>query len=169
MATRKKSAKPARDSTSARSSGADTGKLQAILEAFTASGLSELEYEDRDVIVKLSRHPRAAVSVAPTPVLTGIRAAEASVEVAAKAVTESESHFVKSPFVGTFYRSPSAEAPPFADVGQRVSKGQTLCIIEAMKLMNEIPSDVDGRVLEVLVDNGQPVQFGDALFKIAKT
>jgi len=73
---------------------------------------------------------------------------------------------VSSPFVGTFYRSPSPDAPPFVDVGQRVKKGQTICIIEAMKLMNEIESDVDGVVAEIMVPNASAVEFGEALFRI---
>jgi acetyl-CoA carboxylase biotin carboxyl carrier protein len=73
---------------------------------------------------------------------------------------------VSSPFVGTFYRSPSPDAPPFVDVGQRVKKGQTICIIEAMKLMNEIESDFDGVVAEIMVPNATPVEFGEALFRI---
>jgi acetyl-CoA carboxylase biotin carboxyl carrier protein len=73
---------------------------------------------------------------------------------------------VSSPFVGTFYRSPSPDAPPFVDVGQRVKKGQTICIIEAMKLMNEIESDVDGVVAEIMVPNATPVEFGEGLFRI---
>jgi acetyl-CoA carboxylase biotin carboxyl carrier protein len=74
---------------------------------------------------------------------------------------------VTSPFVGTFYRSPSPDQAPFADVGTMVKKGQALCIIEAMKLMNEIESEVSGKVVEILVQNGQPVEFGQALFRIA--
>jgi len=73
---------------------------------------------------------------------------------------------VSSPFVGTFYRSPSPDAPPFAEVGQKVKKGQTLCIIEAMKLMNEIECEVDGTVAEILVANGTAVEFGEELFRI---
>ena len=73
---------------------------------------------------------------------------------------------VSSPFVGTFYRSPSPDAPPFVDIGHKVKKGQTLCIIEAMKLMNEIESEVDGTVAEILVPNATAVEFGEALFRI---
>ena len=73
---------------------------------------------------------------------------------------------VSSPFVGTFYRAPSPDAPPFADVGQKVKKGQTLCIIEAMKLMNEIECEIEGAVVQILVENGQAVEYGEPLFKI---
>ena len=73
---------------------------------------------------------------------------------------------VTSPFVGTFYRAPSPESPPFVDVGAKVKKGQTLCIVEAMKLMNEIEAEADGTVAEILVQNATPVEFGEALFRI---
>ena len=75
-------------------------------------------------------------------------------------------HYVTSPFVGTFYRTPAPEKPPFVELGALVRKGQTLCIVEAMKLMNEIDADVEGKVVEVFVDSGQPVEFGQALFRI---
>lgn len=75
-------------------------------------------------------------------------------------------HFITSPFVGTFYRTPAPEKPPFVELGTLVRKGQTICIVEAMKLMNEIEADVDGKVVEILVESGQPVEFGQALFRI---
>ena len=74
--------------------------------------------------------------------------------------------YITSPFVGTFYRSPGPDAAPFVDVGTRVKKGQVLCIVEAMKLMNEIESEIEGAVVQVLVENGQPVEYGEPLFKI---
>lgn len=79
---------------------------------------------------------------------------------------ENRYHVIKSPLVGTFYRAPSPGAPPFVEVGDRVSKGQVLCIIEALKVMNEIESDVDGKVVKILVENGQPVEYGQELFYI---
>lgn len=79
---------------------------------------------------------------------------------------ESEYHVIKSPLVGTFYRAPSPGAPAFVEVGDKVSKGQVLCIIEALKVMNEIESDVDGKVVKILVENGQPVEYGQELFYI---
>jgi acetyl-CoA carboxylase biotin carboxyl carrier protein len=77
--------------------------------------------------------------------------------------------YITSPFVGTFYRSPSPDSAPFVDVGTRIKKGQILCIVEAMKLMNEIPSEVDGVIEQILVENGQPVEYGEPLFKIKTT
>jgi len=94
-------------------------------------------------------------------------AAPAAREAAAAApAAEKAGHVVTSPFVGTFYRTPAPDQPAFVDVGTVVKKGQVLCIIEAMKLMNEIESDVSGRVVEIIAQNGQPVEFGQALFRI---
>jgi len=149
--------------------------MRAIVEVFDRSDMAELEYEDKDISLKLARYPtpsrfvgeplpaRPALATAPSP------AAASGPAPAPPQVSErpADTHILKSPFVGTFYRAPSPEAPNFTDVGQRVSTGQTVCIIEAMKLMNEIPADVDGRIVAVRVDNGEPVQFGDPLFEIS--
>jgi acetyl-CoA carboxylase biotin carboxyl carrier protein len=157
---------------------AETRRLQTIVDVFARSDLAELEYEDKDICLKLSRYPQASAAMPATaqPSLTALPpAAPAGPTPAGPAPASepapapgpsAEAHLLKSPFVGTFYRAPSPEAPSFTEVGQRVSKGQTVCIIEAMKLMNEIPSDVDGRIASVLVENGEPVQFGDPLFEI---
>ena len=145
-------------------------KLVAILEG---SSLSSLEYEDTDIAVKLSRGhvgngqagpPMIAPMIAPpSPPPREASAGKAKGQ-------EEENVFVrKSPFVGTFYRSPSPDQPSFTEVGQQVVKGQTLCIVEAMKLMNEIESEVAGTVVAILVENGQAVQYHDPLFKIAVT
>lgn len=139
-------------------------KLKAIVRILENSTLASLEYEDEDIEVSLSRYPDEAI-VAPA------RPASAPAPVATPAspapVVDDGEHVIKSPFVGTFYRSPSPEDPPFVEVGSRVKPEQALCIVEAMKLMNHIESDVKGVVREVLVDNGQPVEFGQPLFKIS--
>jgi acetyl-CoA carboxylase biotin carboxyl carrier protein len=83
-------------------------------------------------------------------------------------VPRDDGQFVTSPFVGTFYRSPSPDAPPFVEAGMSVREGQTLCIVEAMKLMNEIEADVSGVIAEILVENGKPVEFGQKLFRIKR-
>jgi acetyl-CoA carboxylase biotin carboxyl carrier protein len=101
---------------------------------------------------------------APAPHLV-LPAAEAAPEVGAP-VPESHLTDVKSPMVGTFYRAPAPEAPPYVEVGSAVKKGQTLCILEAMKLMNELESEVDGVVREILVENADPVEYGQLLFRI---
>jgi acetyl-CoA carboxylase biotin carboxyl carrier protein len=106
-----------------------------------------------------------AAPVAPT--LAPVPAPSAAASAAkADAKNDKPGTLVNSPFVGTFYRAPSPDSPPFVDVGQKVKKGQTLCIVEAMKLMNEIECEVDGVVAEILVQNATPVEFGEPLFRI---
>ncbi len=139
-------------------------KLKAIVRILEDSTLASLEYEDEDIEVRLSRYPDGqvtapAVSVdAPAVVPTAPPAPSAATD---------DGHVIKSPFVGTFYRSPSPDADPFVEVGTAVEPEQALCIIEAMKLMNHIESDVRGVVCEVLAENGKPVEFGQPLFKIS--
>ena len=138
-----------------------------------ASGLTEMEIETKDFRVYLSKaKPQATTQfIAPptaAPALTP--AAGPKVEPAEKPVSEpaeevpSGLHAIRSPIVGTFYRAPAPGAEPFTDVGKKVRKGQTLCIVEAMKVMNEIESDVDGEVVKILVENAQPVEYGQILF-----
>jgi acetyl-CoA carboxylase biotin carboxyl carrier protein len=114
--------------------------------------------------------PVAPVHAVPhaTPIAAAVPAPPAPAAAAPKAdkAADKPGTLVNSPFVGTFYRSPSPDSPPFTDVGQKVKKGQTLCIVEAMKLMNEIESEVDGVVAEILVQNATPVEFGEPLFRI---
>jgi acetyl-CoA carboxylase biotin carboxyl carrier protein len=107
--------------------------------------------------------PVAAPAPAPAP--AAAPAAPAAAPAAAKAA-DKPGHVVTAPLVGTFYRAPSPDSPPFVEVGTTVKKGQTLCIVEAMKLMNEIEADVAGRVAEIFVQNAQPVEFGQPLFRI---
>jgi len=138
-----------------------------------ASGLTEMEIETKDFRVYLSKaKPQATTQfIAPptaAPALTP--AAGPKVEPAEKPVSEPAEevppglHAIRSPIVGTFYRAPAPGAEPFTDVGKKVRKGQTLCIVEAMKVMNEIESDVDGEVVKILVENAQPVEYGQILF-----
>jgi acetyl-CoA carboxylase biotin carboxyl carrier protein len=133
--------------------------------------LEEIEFEP-DGRIRISRRAQLPVpALGPVP---GASAAPALAVVPAPpapptaASAAPDALFVTSPFVGTFYRSPSPEAPVFIDVGQEVRKGQVVCIIEAMKLMNEIESEVDGKVSDVLVKNGEHVEYGQPLFRIAK-
>jgi acetyl-CoA carboxylase biotin carboxyl carrier protein len=116
-----------------------------------------------------------APSVSPAPVMAAAPVATAAPAVSAPApaapapaapAAQKPGHLVTSPFVGTFYRTPAPDQPAFVEVGTVVKKGQVLCIIEAMKLMNEIEADAAGKVAEILVENGQPVEFGQALFRI---
>jgi acetyl-CoA carboxylase biotin carboxyl carrier protein len=141
-------------------------RLRAVVAILEGSSLATLEYEDALVAIRLSRAPAAPAVAAPA--LAPAVAAPVVVPAPVAAPAESSAvHLVRSPFVGTFYRSPSPEAPSYIEVGQDVARGQTLCIVEAMKLMNEIEAEVGGRVVEVLAENGKAVQYGDALFKIA--
>ena len=139
--------------------------LKSLLETLEEGGVSEFEYEDEKVRVKvaLARGQVPVVTAVATPVTTSA-ASPRSAEVADPNIV-----YVTSPFVGTFYKSPAPEADPFVAVNGSVKKGQTLCIIEAMKLMNEIEAEFSGTVLEVLVESGKSVEFGQKLFKIKKS
>jgi acetyl-CoA carboxylase biotin carboxyl carrier protein len=158
---------------------------EAAAEAFTIEDVKKLValVEKTDVsLVSWSRGiekvviRRGAVVAAPAPfsmhhapVAAPVPAAPAAAQAASKAeakVAEAPGTLVSSPFVGTFYRAPSPDSPPFTDVGQKVKKGQVLCIVEAMKLMNEIECEVDGTVAEIYVQNGTPVEFSEKLFRI---
>ena len=143
-------------------------QLQSLLKTLEEGGATEFEYEDDKVRLKVGmargQAPVVVSSAAPAFAAAAAPAAAARVEAADPNVV-----FVTSPFVGTFYRAPSPEADPFVAVNGAVKKGQTLCIIEAMKLMNEIEAEFAGTVLEVLVDSGKSVEFGQKLFKIKKS
>jgi len=141
--------------------------LKSLLETLEEGGVSEFEYEDEKVRVKVA-FPRGQAAVAST---TFSAAPAATVAAAAPAVPAADPNvvFVTSPFVAPFYKSPSPEAEPFVSINGSVKKGQTLCIIEAMKLMNEIEAEFAGTVLEVLVESGKSVEFGQKLFKIRKS
>jgi len=140
-------------------------QLQSLLKTLDEGGASEFEYEDDKIRLKV------AMARGQAPVITGVSAAPAPAAAAAPRVEAADPSvvFVTSPFVGTFYKAPSPEADPFVAVNGPVKKGQTLCIIEAMKLMNEIEAEFAGTVLEVLVDSGKSVEFGQKLFKIKKS
>jgi len=142
----------------------DLEELKALISTLDEAGVREFEYEDEAHRVRLSFSGGVPVMAAPAMVAAAAAVAAAP----AAAVSDADVAFITSPFVGTFYRAASPGAPAFTDVGQTVSQGQTLCIVEAMKLMNEIESDLSGTVLEVLVDNGTSVEFGQKLFKIKK-
>lgn len=151
----------------------DLRKLKTLIDLVQASGVSELEITEEGEKVRIVNKP---VSVASQPAVVEVpqpvyRPAEPAAAPAAaptpapKAAAPSGTQ-VTSPMVGTFYRAPSPGADPFVQVGSQVKKGDTLCIIEAMKLLNEIEAEVSGTVKEILVDNAQPVEFGQALFVI---
>jgi acetyl-CoA carboxylase biotin carboxyl carrier protein len=149
----------------------DLRKLKTLIELVESSGIAELEISEGEERVRITRaganvaamqHVYAAPQPAPSISQT---APVAAAPVAAEPVAV-EGHVIKSPMVGTFYRSASPGAKPFVDVGQGVNEGETLCIIEAMKLLNEIETDKTGTIKAILVENGQPVEFGQPLFII---
>jgi acetyl-CoA carboxylase biotin carboxyl carrier protein len=139
--------------------------LEALLKTLETSGVSEFEYEDEKVRLRLGFSRGGAVSA---PQVVSLAQGEPS-PAATPAAPATDIVTVTSPFVGTFYRAPSPGADDFVQVGQTVRKGQPLCIVEAMKLMNEIESDVSGTILECLVENGKSVEYGQKLFLIKKS
>ena len=147
----------------------DLRKLKKLIDLVQESGIAELEITEGEEKVKIVKGG-AVVNMMPVPAAAVAAPAEAraapSAAPAAEADAGQEGHVVKAPMVGTFYRSPSPDAKAFVEVGQMVKEGDTICIIEAMKLMNEINSDVDGEVVKVYVDNAQPVQYGERLFAL---
>ncbi len=133
------------------------GKVEALCELLHRQRLGELEYEDADLKIRLWLGSSSA----------GFGATAATEPAASAQTAASGSNlYVTSPFVGTFYRAPNPEAKPFVEVGDRVTKGQVLCIVEAMKLMNEIESELDGTIAQILIENGKSVEYGEPLFKI---
>ena len=140
-------------------------QLESLLKTLEDKKVGEFEYEDEKVRLRIALGRPPVVSVAPTAV-----PAAAPVAASAPAVIADDPSisYVTSPFVGTFYRAPSPEANNFTEVGASVKRGQTLCIIEAMKLMNEIECETAGTVVEILVENGKSVEFGQKLFKLKK-
>jgi acetyl-CoA carboxylase biotin carboxyl carrier protein len=148
----------------------DLRKLKTLIELVESSGIGELEIQEGEERVRITRAvPHGAAPVAPNTVYAAAAPAAAPAPApaeAAPAPVESEGHFVKSPMVGTFYRAASPGSKPFVEVGDTVQVGDTLCIIEAMKLMNEIEADKAGVVKQVLAENGQPVEYGQPLVVI---
>jgi acetyl-CoA carboxylase biotin carboxyl carrier protein len=149
----------------------DLRKLKKLIDLVQESGIAELEITEGEEKVKIVKGgavvamaaPVTAPAVAAEPRTAPALAAPA----AAEAEAGQEGHVVKAPMVGTFYRSPSPDAKAFVEVGQAVKEGDTICIIEAMKLMNEIEADASGSVKAILVENGQPVEYGQPLFILA--
>jgi len=149
----------------------DLRKLKKLIDLVQESGIAELEITEGEEKVRISRAGSAvqtAVMATPqaTNMLTAAPAAAAALAAAPEVPAEPEGHVVKSPMVGTFYRSSAPGAKPFVEIGQTVNAGDTLCIIEAMKLLNEIEADQGGVIKTVLVENGQPVEYGQPLFLI---
>lgn len=147
----------------------DIRKIKKLIELLDESGVAEIEIKEGEESVRISRQQNVVAAApqqlyAPAPVAAAPVAAPAVEEPAVEA--EISGHKITSPMVGTFYRSASPGAKVFTDVGQTVSEGDTLCIIEAMKILNQIEADKSGTVKAILVENGQPVEFGQPLFII---
>ena len=145
----------------------DLRKLKKLIDLVQESGIAELEITEGEERVRIARGGVVVATPAAAPVAAPVAAAAALPVPAAPAAPAPEGHVVKSPMVGTFYRSPSPDAKAFVEPGQSIKQGETICIIEAMKLMNEIESDATGVVKAILVENGQPVEYGQPLFIIA--
>jgi len=153
----------------------DLRKLKKLIDLVQESGIAELEITEGEERVRIARGgavsvtPHAAGAAPATAVPPGTAAAPLPATPAAAAAAAEgapEGHVVKSPMVGTFYRAPSPDAKPFVEVGGTVKAGETICVLEAMKLMNEIEADASGVIKAILVENGQPVEYGQALFII---
>ncbi len=164
---------PAKPSEAAAFSIEDVKKLVSLVEKTDVTHIAWTRGGEKVVI----RRGAVVAAVAPAPVYHAAQvaapvvaaaapAAPAAAAPKAEAKADAPGTYVSSPFVGTFYRAPSPDSPAFTDVGQKVKKGQVLCIVEAMKLMNEIECEVDGTVAEILVQNATPVEFGEKLFRI---
>lgn len=153
----------------------DLKEIRQLIKMVESSGISELEIEEKDKKVKISKNssgqpvvqqmlpsaPQMAVSAATPP-------AQAESSSTPQSKRPDNVLEVKSPMVGTFYRSASPDSDPYVDIGKAVKTGDVLCIVEAMKLMNEIESEISGKIVEILVDNAQPVEFNQVLFLIEK-
>ena len=148
----------------------DLRKIKTLIELVENSGIAELEISEGEERVRISRSSSVQPVYASAPQPQFVQSAAAPAAAAPAAAPEApaapEGHIVKSPMVGSFYRSASPGSKPFVDVGQSVSAGDTLCIIEAMKLLNEIEADQSGVIKAILVENGQAVEFGQPLFII---
>ena len=151
----------------------DLRKLKKLIDLVEESGIAEIEVTEGEEKVRITRSLAAsqpvyaaAPAVAAAPAPAAVAAAPVAAEGAPAAPARDLSKAQTSPMVGTFYRAPGPNAPVFVEVGQSVNAGDTLCIIEAMKLMNEIEAERSGVVKEILVENGQPVEFGEPLFII---
>ena len=150
----------------------DLRKLKKLIDLVQESGIAELEITEGEEKVRILKGGGAPAAATPAgPPDTALERESPKAPTPAPTAQEPEAapegQLVKAPMVGTFYRSPSPDAKPFVEVGQAVKKGDTVCIIEAMKLMNEIETDVSGVVKAILVENGQPVEYGQPLFVIA--
>ena len=154
----------------------DLRKLKTLIDLVEASDISELELTEGEEKVKISRQNNKAQSLAPVnyvqqpiqpPVNQQTQAQTEEPLGKVDTTTIDNKDVITSPMVGTFYRAASPDSAPFIDIGSTVKKGETLCIVEAMKILNEIESDKEGTISKILIENGQPIEFGQPLFEIS--
>lgn len=154
--------------------GMDIKQIQDLIKFVSKSGVNEVSIEEKDfkITIKTAQEPTYVTATVPAPAPTvaatpATLAAPAVPAAASPAVTDESKYItIKSPMIGTFYRSSSPDKPSFVNVGDEIAEGQVLCIIEAMKLFNEIESEVSGKIVKVLVDNSQPVEYDQPLFLV---
>jgi acetyl-CoA carboxylase biotin carboxyl carrier protein len=146
----------------------DIRKVKKLIELLEESGIEELEIKEGDDAIRITRRMAQPVAAAAPVAPTIVKEQESAPEPAEKADAKPQpaGHVVSSPMVGTFYRAPSPSSPAFVEVGQHVKAGDVICIVEAMKMMNQIEADKSGVVEAILIDNAQPVEFGQALITI---
>ncbi|SOD97028.1 acetyl-CoA carboxylase biotin carboxyl carrier protein [Spirosoma fluviale] len=151
-----------------------TQDIQQLIDFISRSGLDEVNIETTDLKISVKRYgsgapaaPAASVAVAPAPVQQAVAAPAAPVAAPAAPKADTSNYItIKSPMIGTFYRSANPDSPMFVEVGDTVSEGKVVCIIEAMKLFNEIESEVSGRIVKILVENATPVEYDQPLFLV---
>ena len=155
----------------------EINEIKKLIKVFENANVTELSIQEGDLKIKLSKNGAAntVVSSSPLPSMEIPAATQTEIvqsELEKKAVeskSEDNLHIINSPIVGTFYRAPAPDADSYVEIGDTVSSGSVLCIVEAMKLMNEIECDVNGKIVQILVENGTPVEFNQPLFKIEKS
>ncbi len=171
---------PAKKTSPSNQPDMKTSEIRDLIDFIAQSGLNEVNVETKELKLSIKREPdqkimkAAAPMVAAAPAVAPVAAAPVAPapsapkadKVEAPAASGKKTVDIKSPMIGTFYRSSNPETPPFASVGDKVSKGQTVCIIEAMKLFNEIESEVSGTIVKVMVENAQPVEYDQVLFVV---
>jgi acetyl-CoA carboxylase biotin carboxyl carrier protein len=176
----KKSIKPTKATSESKPNGSEmkTTEIRDLIDFISKSGLNEVDIETKELKLHVKREPDQKVfkstpvvaPIAPVAAVPSVTTQAASQAPATKAASEASSGKktvdIKSPMIGTFYRTANPDSPPFVSVGDKVTKGQTVCIIEAMKLFNEIESEVSGTIVKVMVENATPVEYDQVLFVV---
>jgi len=166
MATKKITSKKTGSADPKKQSDMKTSEIRDLIDFIAHSGLNEVDIETQELKLRVKREPDQKVLKSSSPVMTAPAAVQTADIAAATAKPAAASTMVeiKSPMIGTFYRTSNPDSPPFVSVGDKITKGQTVCIIEAMKLFNEIESEVSGTLVKVMVENSSPVEYDQVLF-----